>query len=167
MHLHSRLTRRDIILCPHSLLSQIKHFTIKVNYPLLLRSEPGRSTARFRSSTQMGTVGARFIAPVFEKTAAARRDFQSHLPIYTAAATTPDIAIFAGKIGQELVQPGHLGIPSEAIRSLTRVSELFRRHLKNLTPSERAWGARCTRISYSKIGKQWTETSVTHFMCPA
>jgi hypothetical protein len=69
----------------------------------------------------MGTVGARFIAPVFDKTAAARRDFQSHLLIYTTAATTPDIAVFAGKIGRELVQSGYLGIPSEAIRSLTRV----------------------------------------------
>jgi hypothetical protein len=69
----------------------------------------------------MGTVGARFIAPVFEKTAATRRDFQPHLPIYTAAATTPNIAVFAEKIGRELVQPGYLGIPSEAIRSLTRV----------------------------------------------
>lgn len=40
-------------------------------------------------------------------------------PIYTAAATTPASASFAGKIGQGLVQPGYLGIPFELVRGLT------------------------------------------------
>jgi alkanesulfonate monooxygenase SsuD/methylene tetrahydromethanopterin reductase-like flavin-dependent oxidoreductase (luciferase family) len=41
-----------------------------------------------------------------------------HPPLYTAAATTPDSASFAGKIGQGLVQPGYLGVPFELVRSL-------------------------------------------------
>jgi alkanesulfonate monooxygenase SsuD/methylene tetrahydromethanopterin reductase-like flavin-dependent oxidoreductase (luciferase family) len=44
---------------------------------------------------------------------------QPHPPIYTAAATTPESAIFAGKIGHGLVQPGYLGIPFELVRGLT------------------------------------------------
>jgi alkanesulfonate monooxygenase SsuD/methylene tetrahydromethanopterin reductase-like flavin-dependent oxidoreductase (luciferase family) len=40
-------------------------------------------------------------------------------PIYTAAATTPDSAVFAGKIGRGLVQPGYLGIPLQLVRGLT------------------------------------------------
>jgi alkanesulfonate monooxygenase SsuD/methylene tetrahydromethanopterin reductase-like flavin-dependent oxidoreductase (luciferase family) len=51
-----------------------------------------------------------------------------HPPIYTAAATTPESAIFAGKIGQGLVQPGYLGIPFDLVRGLT---ETYR---KNLPP---------------------------------
>jgi alkanesulfonate monooxygenase SsuD/methylene tetrahydromethanopterin reductase-like flavin-dependent oxidoreductase (luciferase family) len=42
-----------------------------------------------------------------------------HPPIYTAAATTPESANFAGKVGQGLVQPGYLGIPFELVRGLT------------------------------------------------
>jgi alkanesulfonate monooxygenase SsuD/methylene tetrahydromethanopterin reductase-like flavin-dependent oxidoreductase (luciferase family) len=52
-----------------------------------------------------------------------------HPPIYTAAATTPDSASFAGKVGQGLVQPGYLGISFELVRSLT---ETYRKNL----PSE-------------------------------
>lgn len=45
---------------------------------------------------------------------------QPHPPIYTAAATTPDSAAFAGKVGQGLVQPGYLGIPFDLVRGLTQ-----------------------------------------------
>jgi alkanesulfonate monooxygenase SsuD/methylene tetrahydromethanopterin reductase-like flavin-dependent oxidoreductase (luciferase family) len=51
---------------------------------------------------------------------------QPHPPIYTAAATTPDSASFAGKVGQGLVQPGYLGIPFELVRGLT---ETYRKNL--------------------------------------
>ena len=44
---------------------------------------------------------------------------QPHPPIYTAAATTPESATFAGKIGHGLVQPGYLGIPFELVSGLT------------------------------------------------
>src|SRR6185369_8784141 len=49
-----------------------------------------------------------------------------HPPIYTAAATTSDSAIFAGKVGQGLVQPGYLGIPFDLVRGLT---ETYRKNL--------------------------------------
>ena len=49
-----------------------------------------------------------------------------HPPIYTAAATTPDSASFAGKVGQGLVQPGYLGIPFDLVRGLT---DTYRRNL--------------------------------------
>jgi alkanesulfonate monooxygenase SsuD/methylene tetrahydromethanopterin reductase-like flavin-dependent oxidoreductase (luciferase family) len=69
------------------------------------------------------------------------RDFQlspplvqePHPPIYTAAATTPESAIFAGKIGHGLVQPGYLGIPFELVRGLT---ETYRKHLPAGRPSD-------------------------------
>lgn len=51
---------------------------------------------------------------------------QPHPPIYTAAATTPDSASFAGKVGQGLVQPGYLGIPFDFVRGLT---ETYRKNL--------------------------------------
>ncbi|HKY06697.1 MAG TPA: LLM class flavin-dependent oxidoreductase [Candidatus Binatia bacterium] len=51
---------------------------------------------------------------------------QPHPPIYTAAATTPDSAVFAGKIGHGLVQPGYLGIPFDLVRGLT---ETYRNNL--------------------------------------
>jgi alkanesulfonate monooxygenase SsuD/methylene tetrahydromethanopterin reductase-like flavin-dependent oxidoreductase (luciferase family) len=51
---------------------------------------------------------------------------EPHPPIYTAAATTPDSASFAGKVGQGLVQPGYLGIPFDLVRSLT---ETYRKNL--------------------------------------
>jgi alkanesulfonate monooxygenase SsuD/methylene tetrahydromethanopterin reductase-like flavin-dependent oxidoreductase (luciferase family) len=57
---------------------------------------------------------------------------QPHPPIYTAAATTPDSARFAGKVGQGLVQPGYLGIPFNLVRGLT---ETYRRNLPS--PSNR------------------------------
>ena len=44
---------------------------------------------------------------------------EPHPPLYVAAATTPDSAIFAGEIGQGLVQPGYLGIPLGLVRDLT------------------------------------------------
>lgn len=51
---------------------------------------------------------------------------QPHPPIYTAAATTPESASFAGKVGQGLVQPGYLGIPFDLVRGLT---DTYRNHL--------------------------------------
>ena len=44
---------------------------------------------------------------------------EPHPPLYVAAATTPDSAIFAGEIGQGLVQPGYLGISLGLVRDLT------------------------------------------------
>lgn len=58
---------------------------------------------------------------------------QPHPPIYTAAATTPASAGFAGKIGQGLVQPGYLGIPFELVRGLT---ETYRNHLSAAAKSD-------------------------------
>ncbi|HWP24067.1 MAG TPA: LLM class flavin-dependent oxidoreductase [Candidatus Binatia bacterium] len=49
-----------------------------------------------------------------------------HPPIYTAAATTPQSAIFAGRIGHGLVQPGYLGIPFDLVHGLT---ETYRQNL--------------------------------------
>lgn len=51
---------------------------------------------------------------------------QPHPPLYIAAATTPDSAIFAGQIGHGIVQPGYLGIPLELVRGLT---SLYRQNL--------------------------------------
>jgi alkanesulfonate monooxygenase SsuD/methylene tetrahydromethanopterin reductase-like flavin-dependent oxidoreductase (luciferase family) len=56
-----------------------------------------------------------------------------HPPIYTAAATTPDSASFAGEVGQGLVQPGYLGIPFELVRTLT---ESYRRNLPAKSKSD-------------------------------
>lgn len=56
-----------------------------------------------------------------------------HPPIYTAAATTPDSAIFAGKIGHGLVQPGYLGIPFELVHGLTKT---YRQNLPAGRPSD-------------------------------
>jgi alkanesulfonate monooxygenase SsuD/methylene tetrahydromethanopterin reductase-like flavin-dependent oxidoreductase (luciferase family) len=56
-----------------------------------------------------------------------------HPPIYTAAATTPDSATFAGTIGHGLVQPGYLGIPFKLVRELTA---LYRRNLPTETASD-------------------------------
>jgi len=58
---------------------------------------------------------------------------QPYPPIYTAAATTPASASFAGKIGQGLVQPGYLGIPFELVRSLTGT---YRNHLPAKSQSD-------------------------------
>ncbi|HEY7321552.1 MAG TPA: LLM class flavin-dependent oxidoreductase [Candidatus Binatia bacterium] len=54
-------------------------------------------------------------------------------PIYTAAATTPESASFAGKVGQGLVQPGYLGIPFELVRRLT---ETYRKNLPARSDSD-------------------------------
>ena len=51
---------------------------------------------------------------------------EPHPPLYIAAATTSDSAIFAGKIGQGLVQPGYLGIPLALVSELT---SLYRQNL--------------------------------------
>jgi alkanesulfonate monooxygenase SsuD/methylene tetrahydromethanopterin reductase-like flavin-dependent oxidoreductase (luciferase family) len=58
---------------------------------------------------------------------------QPHPPIFTAAATTPDSAIFAGTIGQGLVQPGYLGIPFKLVSGLTAI---YRQNLPAGRPSE-------------------------------
>jgi alkanesulfonate monooxygenase SsuD/methylene tetrahydromethanopterin reductase-like flavin-dependent oxidoreductase (luciferase family) len=46
---------------------------------------------------------------------------EPHPPVYIAAATTPDSAIFAGQMGHGLVQPGYLGIPLGLVSELTSV----------------------------------------------
>jgi len=51
---------------------------------------------------------------------------QPHPPLYVAAATTPESAVFAGSVGAGLVQPGYLGIPLELVEELTR---LYRENL--------------------------------------
>jgi alkanesulfonate monooxygenase SsuD/methylene tetrahydromethanopterin reductase-like flavin-dependent oxidoreductase (luciferase family) len=56
-----------------------------------------------------------------------------HPPIYTAAATTPASAAFAGTIGQGLVQPGYLGIPFDLVRGLT---ETYRHNLPTASASD-------------------------------
>jgi alkanesulfonate monooxygenase SsuD/methylene tetrahydromethanopterin reductase-like flavin-dependent oxidoreductase (luciferase family) len=56
-----------------------------------------------------------------------------HPPIYTAAATTPDSAIFGGEIGHGLVQPGYLGIPFDLVRGLT---DTYRQNLPEGGPSD-------------------------------
>ena len=96
---------------------------------------PGESTARFEESIRM-------LVEIFKSEYIEQldgkfwqiKDFklspppvqQPHPPIYTAAATTPDSAIFAGRIGHGLVQPGYLGIPFELVRGLT---ETYRQNL--------------------------------------
>jgi alkanesulfonate monooxygenase SsuD/methylene tetrahydromethanopterin reductase-like flavin-dependent oxidoreductase (luciferase family) len=96
---------------------------------------PGESTARFEESIRM-------LVEIFKSNYIESLDGQfwqikdfklspppvqePHPPIYTAAATTPDSAIFAGKIGHGLVQPGYLGIPFDLVRGLT---DTYRRNL--------------------------------------
>ncbi|MBM4299060.1 MAG: LLM class flavin-dependent oxidoreductase, partial [Deltaproteobacteria bacterium] len=63
-----------------------------------------------------------------------------HPPIYTAAATTPDSAKFAGAVGQGLVQPGYLGIPFDLVRGLT---ETYRKSLPAGKPSDVVLGIHC------------------------
>ena len=103
---------------------------------------PAESTARFEE-------GIRMLVEIFKGEYIEKldgkfwqlRDFklspapvqQPHPPIYTAAATTPDSAIFAGKIGQGLVQPGYLGIPFALVRGLT---ETYRKNLPSMTKSD-------------------------------
>src|SRR5262245_5653808 len=96
---------------------------------------PAESTARFEE-------GIRLLVEIFKGDYIKKldgefwqiRDFklspppvqQPHPPIYTAAATTPDSARFAGKIGHGLVQPGYLGIPFALVRGLT---DIYRQNL--------------------------------------
>jgi alkanesulfonate monooxygenase SsuD/methylene tetrahydromethanopterin reductase-like flavin-dependent oxidoreductase (luciferase family) len=91
--------------------------------------DPAESTARFEE-------GIRLLVEIFKGDHIEKldgrfwqiRDFKlspppvqaPHPPIYTAAATTPDSAAFAGRIGHGLVQPGYLGIPFELVRGLTQ-----------------------------------------------
>jgi alkanesulfonate monooxygenase SsuD/methylene tetrahydromethanopterin reductase-like flavin-dependent oxidoreductase (luciferase family) len=63
-----------------------------------------------------------------------------HPPIYTAAATTPDSASFAGKVGQGLVQPGYLGIPFDLVHGLT---ETYRMNLPAASESDVILGIHC------------------------
>jgi alkanesulfonate monooxygenase SsuD/methylene tetrahydromethanopterin reductase-like flavin-dependent oxidoreductase (luciferase family) len=65
---------------------------------------------------------------------------QPHPPIYTAAATTPDSASFAGRVGQGLVQPGYLGIPFDLVRGLT---ETYRKNLPAKGKSDVILGIHC------------------------
>ena len=103
---------------------------------------PAESTARFEE-------GLRMLVEIFKGEYIEKldgkfwqlRDFklspapvqQPHPPIYTAAATTPDSASFAGMIGQGLVQPGYLGIPFALVRGLT---ETYRKNLPSMTKSD-------------------------------
>ena len=103
---------------------------------------PAESTARFEE-------GIRMLVEIFKGEYIEKldgefwqiRDFKlspepmqrPHPPIYTAAATTPASATFAGKIGQGLVQPGYLGIPFDLVRGLT---ETYRNHLGPLSRSD-------------------------------
>ena len=97
--------------------------------------DPAESTARFEEGLSM--LIEAFTADYIEKLDGAFwqiRDFKlspepvqrPHPPIYTAAATTPESARFAGTIGHGLVQPGYLGIPFELVRGLTSI---YRNHL--------------------------------------
>ncbi len=103
---------------------------------------PAESTARFEE-------GIRMLVKIFKGEYIEKldgefwqiRDFKlspepvqrPHPPIYTAAATTPESAIFAGKIGQGMVQPGYLGIPFDLVRGLT---ETYRKNLPPLSTSD-------------------------------
>jgi alkanesulfonate monooxygenase SsuD/methylene tetrahydromethanopterin reductase-like flavin-dependent oxidoreductase (luciferase family) len=96
---------------------------------------PAESTARFEE-------GIRMLVEIFKGEYIEKldgkfwqiRDFklspppvqEPHPPIYTAVATTPDSASFAGKVGQGLVQAGYLGIPFDLVRGLT---ETYRKNL--------------------------------------
>ena len=96
---------------------------------------PAESTARFEEG--IGMIVEIFKGDYIEKLDGKFwqvRDFklspppvqEPHPPIYTAAATTPESARFAGKVGQGLVQPGYLGIPFDLVRGLT---ETYRKNL--------------------------------------
>ena len=103
---------------------------------------PAESTARFEE-------GIRMLVEIFKGDYLEKldgefwqvRDFKlspppvqrPHPPIYTAAATTPESANFAGEVGQGLVQPGYLGIPFDLVRGLT---ETYRKNLPAGTNSD-------------------------------
>ena len=90
---------------------------------------------------------------------------QPHPPIYTAAATTPDSASFAGQIGQGLVQPGYLGIPFDLVRGLT---ETYRNHLPFTSKSDVVLGIHLhvahDREKRSKMGP-WRCRARPKFFC--
>lgn len=104
--------------------------------------DPAESTARFEE-------GIRMLVEIFKGEYIEKfdgefwrlRDFklspapvqQPHPPIYTAAATTPASASFAGEVGQGLVQPGYLGIPFDLVRGLT---ETYRKNLPSSFKSD-------------------------------
>lgn len=104
--------------------------------------DPGESKARFEEGIRMlveifGGAHIESLQGTFWRV----NDFrlspppvqQPHPPLYVAAATTPDSAIFAGSIGQGLVQPGYLGIPLGLVRELTA---LYRNHLPGRVSSD-------------------------------
>ncbi|MDH3442578.1 MAG: LLM class flavin-dependent oxidoreductase, partial [Deltaproteobacteria bacterium] len=110
---------------------------------------PAQSTARFEEGIRM--LIEAFTADYIEALDGAFwsiRDFKispepvqkPYPPIYTAAATTPDSASFAGEVGQGLVQPGYLGIPFDLVRSLT---ETYRRNLPAGKSSDVVLGIHC------------------------
>jgi len=90
--------------------------------------DPGESPARFEEGIRMlvEIFGSSYIETL-KGTFWRINDFklspapvqEPHPPLYVAAATTPESAIFAGRIGQGLVQPGYLGIPLDLVRDLT------------------------------------------------
>ena len=111
--------------------------------------DPAESTARFEE-------GIRMLIEIFKGDHIERldgsfwqiRDFklspppvqQPYPPIYTAAATTPQSASFAGEIGQGLVQPGYLGIPFDLVRTLM---ETYRNNLPPARHSDVVLGIHC------------------------
>jgi alkanesulfonate monooxygenase SsuD/methylene tetrahydromethanopterin reductase-like flavin-dependent oxidoreductase (luciferase family) len=97
--------------------------------------DPGESPARFEEGIRMlvEIFGSAYIENsqgtfwrVSDFTLSPLPLQEPHPPLYVAAATTPDSAIFAGKIAQGLVQPGYLGIPLGLVRDLTT---LYRQNL--------------------------------------
>jgi alkanesulfonate monooxygenase SsuD/methylene tetrahydromethanopterin reductase-like flavin-dependent oxidoreductase (luciferase family) len=103
---------------------------------------PAESTARFEESIRM--LVEIFKSGYIEKLDGQFwriRDFklsppplqEPHPPIYTAAATTPDSATFAGQIGHGLVQPGYLGIPFDLVR---RLAATYRQNLPAGRPGD-------------------------------
>jgi alkanesulfonate monooxygenase SsuD/methylene tetrahydromethanopterin reductase-like flavin-dependent oxidoreductase (luciferase family) len=97
--------------------------------------DPAESQARFQEGIRM--LVEIFNSPYIEKSSGMFWRFsdfelspapvqQPHPPLYTAAATTPQSAIFAGKVGQGLVQPGYLGIAFGLVNELT---SLYRENL--------------------------------------
>jgi alkanesulfonate monooxygenase SsuD/methylene tetrahydromethanopterin reductase-like flavin-dependent oxidoreductase (luciferase family) len=104
--------------------------------------DPGESKARFEEGIRMlvDIFGGAYIESL-QGTFWRVSDFKlspppaqhPHPPLYVATATTPDSAIFAGSIGQGLVQPGYLGIPLGLVRELTA---LYRKHLPSGASSD-------------------------------
>ena len=110
---------------------------------------PGESAARFEEGSRMlvELLKGDYIEQLDGKYWQVR-DFklspppvqQPFPPIYTAAATTPASAHFAGELGQGLVQPGYLGIPFDLVQSLT---ETYRKNLPAGGKSDVVLGIHC------------------------